>query len=113
MSLFRNSENYIMVTPIAGFHFLKPYVFKETVKRYSLLRSYVSKRSEEFKDFPYFCITGVTIEGKWDYGNYSLSASSKNLPLPEVIYDIANDKIYQCEGHLWELPEKTLDNGNI
>lgn len=106
MALFKNSENYILLNPITGRHQGKNYVFKEVTKRFTLLRTYVKNRTNTFTDFPYFCITGVNSEGKWEYGNYSHGPSSEQLPLPEIIYDIERDKVYQFEGQLWDLPTK-------
>lgn len=103
MGLFSNSDNYIILVPKTGRNKDKQYVYKESSKRWTLIRNFASKRKEQYKNYPYFCITGLNAEGKWEYCNYSLSPSSAELAVPEIIYDIINDKLYVFEGQLWEL----------
>lgn len=103
MSLFRNTINFIQFVPTSGQHQNKSYLFEESNKRWSGLKSYVKGRKEPFLDSRYFCITGLDTSDKWKYGNYQNQPSSKNLPLPEVIYDIKMDKVYIFKGQLWTL----------
>ena len=103
MSLFRNTINYIRFMPKHGTHKGKFYLFEESNKRWSGLRSYAKLRKEEYLNSRYFCITGLDEQDKWKYSNYQDTPSSANLPLPEVIYDILKDKVYVFKGQLWTL----------
>lgn len=97
-----NSENIFLFTPIMGLHEGKNYLFIESNKRYSLLRAYVNKRPDRFKQEKYFLVTGVKPDMTWEFGNYSnAKVYTKNVPLPELIYDIQKDKVYELKGQLW------------
>ena len=105
MSIKANPENIILFKVELGEHKGKNYLFKESNKRYQLLRAYVKNRPEAFRNQKYFLISGINLEtNKWDYGNYSNAKPfTKHIPLPEVIYDIHNDKVYEYQGQLWVL----------
>ena len=105
MSL-RNPKNYILYTPIEGPHKGKHYLFVESNKRWLPLKNYVAKRPESFKENQFFLVANVN-GNKWDFGTYSKTPHSKRLPLPEVIYDIQKDKVYEYKGQLWNITNPT------
>lgn len=86
-----------------GKHTNKKYLFEESKLRWVSLKSYARDRKDEFKDSKYFCISGLDELDKWKFGTYQNTVSSETLPVPELIYDIQNDKVYVFKGHLWEI----------
>jgi len=110
MGLFSNSENYIILQPKHGRNTGKKYVYKESSRRWSLLKHYIKNRTDQYKDHPYFCMSGIQQDGKWDFGSYSFSPTCENLPVPELIYHIPDGKVYVFEAQLWELTEYVVVN---
>lgn len=91
-----------MFSPTEGEHKGKHYLFEESHKRFQLIRNYVKNRPAQFKNERWFLVTGIKSDMKWDYANYSNSTPyTKHIPLPELVYDIHKDKIYEFKGALW------------
>lgn len=108
MSIIQNSENVIMVTCKYGEHKGKKFLFRESTKRFSKLRDYARCRKDEYRDSLYLGVIGIKRDGSWNFSTYGNEPSTLNLPMPHLILDIKNNKIYQIEAQLWELPTHTL-----
>lgn len=97
-----NTVNNMMLKVESGVHQGKSYLFEESNQRYSLLRMYVKNRPDKFRNEKYFLASGLKPDLKWEFGNYSNSKPfTRNIPLPQIIYDIHNDKVYVNKGPLW------------
>lgn len=96
-------NNHVVFTVQVGDHKGKRYLFKESTKRFSLMKVYVANRKDQFKNNGFFLISGLQPNGKWEFSHYSNKTFTNSIPLPEVIYDIDKDKIYVLKGQLWEI----------
>ena len=105
MALQLNTENFIQFKTEHGPHKGNNYLYVESDKRWVTLKNYTKVRPPQFEGYRYFLVLGLQQSGKWEYGNYSNKPSSEKVHIPELIYDLKLDKVYEFKGQLWMLPK--------
>jgi hypothetical protein len=100
----KDTMNYVMYTPNHGEFQGKYYLFMETAKRLLHVKNFVNRRNKYYQDKKYkFCLILGYDKGKVELGVYSETLYNSKCPLPEIVYDIENGKIYVLKGQLWRI----------